>query len=703
MQPTTNSARVNLANPTKLNQLPLLDGYSLESSEPDPPKLTLLAMLGLALKTWPYMRPLLVHMLTLLALAGVGVITGMAVTFLGTDLFMNKVLVGDKLQPLQATVLFVGDEYITTDPRQLGETSKPDDLENALIETGESDEISPVEQLTPDQRRTIRDRLILWGILGGVFFGLLGFATWYYTTWVWQSVNQNLRVAMVERAESLSLRYHDDARVGDTIFRVFQDSAMIVNLIQGAIVSPLMTLFYSVLFAFAIVIAFDPLIAGFALIAAVPFVLLLVKSTRRIQRRSLANRVANSNLTSRIQETFTAVKVIKANGSERQIHEQFDEDSKRALDAAYHLRLDMVLLTLAIAFLGGTLVIGSEYVLANWVIVERETFLGAAVAALIGFAIWNLGAFEIARGRIQSLSGSARYLLGIWMRMQDLFIALRRAFDLLETPLEVTEYPNPAPYPTPIQTVTWDRVSFRYKQEAQAVLSDLSLNADAGTITAIVGATGSGKSTMMSLLLRLFDPDQGHVTINDVDLRELRISDVRRNCAIALQKNVLFNETVANNISFGAGQVSRAQIQRAAEIAAADSFIEDLEKGYDTELGERGGKLSAGQRQRISIARAVVRDTPILILDEPTGSLDARNEQLVLANLAAWGTAKIILLITHRLSTIQNAHRIALLEHGRIVEIGTHSELIARPDGRYAAFARAELIGAQADSSSESV
>ena len=363
----------------------------------------------------------------------------------------------------------------------------------------------------------------------------------------------------------------------------------------------------------------------------------------------------------------------------------------------------MVLLTLAIAFLGGTLVIGTEFVLANWVIVDRETFLGAAVAGLIGFAIWNLGAFEIARGRIESLSGSARSLLGIWMRMQDLFIALRRAFDLLETPLEVNEHPIPAPYPTPIQTITWDQVSFRYKQEAPAVLSNLSLNADAGTITAIVGATGSGKSTMMSLLLRLFDPDQGHVRINDVDLRELRISDVRRNCAIALQKNVLFNETVANNISFGAGQVSRAQIQRAAEIAAADSFIQDLEKGYDTELGERGGKLSAGQRQRISIARAVVRDTPILILDEPTASLDARNEQLVLANLAAWGTSKIILLITHRLSTIRNADQIALLEHGRIVEIGAHSELIARPDGRYAAFTRAELISAQSDPSAQSV
>ena len=645
-------------------------------------------MFELALKTWPYMRPMLAHLLFLLGLAGTGMVSGLAGAFLGTDLFLNKVLIGEKLQPLQASVLFLGDEYITTDTQQLGKSLKKG--ENP--EEGESVEIDASEQLTLSQRRTVRDRLILWGIVGGVFFTLLGFGSWYYGTWIWQSVNQNLRVAMVERAESLSLRYHNQSRVGDAIFRVYQDSSMIVNLIEGALLSPLMTAL-SLLFTFAIVIAFDPLIAGFALIAAVPFVLVLVKSTQRIQRRSLANRIANSNLTSHIQESFSAVKVLRVNGSEPQIHEQFDRDSKRALDAAYHLRLDMVLLTLAIAFIGGVLVIGSEYVLAHWVIAERETFLGAAVAGLIGFAIWNLGGFEIARGRIESLAGSARYLLGIWMRMQDLFIALRRAFDLLDTPLEVEEASNPTAYPEPIQSVAWNQVSFAYESEAGAVLTNLSLIAEVGSVTAIVGATGSGKSTMMSLLLRLFDPDDGEVTVNGIDLRGLRIAEVRQNCAIALQKNVLFNETVANNIAFGAGKVSRAEIERAAEIANADSFIRALEKGYDTELGERGGKLSAGQRQRISIARAVVRNTPILILDEPTASLDARNEQHVLANLAKWGTDKIILLITHRMSTIQNAHQIALLEYGQIVETGTYSELTTRPEGRFAAFAQSELVG----------
>ncbi len=676
-----------------MNQLPLFDGYSPKSSDPDPPTLTFLTMAKLALRTWPFIRPMLAHLLLLLGLAGIGLIAAMAGAFVGVDLFTNKVLIGEKLQPLQASILLLDDEYVTSDPQQLGKTFESDTKPKDELETESTPELT--EQLTPAQRRTVRNRLIIWGIIGGILGTLLGLGGWYYTTWIWQSVNQNLRVAMVERAESLSLRYHDEARVGDAIFRVYQDSSMIVNLIESGILSPLMTV-YGLLVAFTIVIAFDPLIAGFVLIAAVPFALLLIKSTRRIRRRALANRTANSNLTSHVQESFTAVKVIKANGSEPLIHRKFIQDSKRALDAAYHLRLDMVLLSLAVAFLGGLLLVGSEYLIARWVIFERETLLGAMVAGLIGFAIWNTGAFQTAQDRLSSLSGSASYLLDIWMRIQDLFIALRRAFELLDAPIEVEESAHPEAYPNPIESVAWNQVEFAYEKDGRSVLSELTLQAHVGTVTAIVGLTGSGKSTMMSLLLRLFDPARGDVRINDKDIRQLKLDDVRRNCAIALQKNVLFNDTVANNIAFGARQINRGAIEQAAKIAEADEFIQELEKGYDTELGERGGKLSAGQRQRLSIARAVVRDTAILILDEPTASLDARTEQRVLQNLAAWGKGKVILLITHRLSTIQNADHIALLEGGRIVESGTHKALLAQA-GKYATFVRTELESSSDD------
>ena len=197
----------------------------------------------------------------------------------------------------------------------------------------------------------------------------------------------------------------------------------------------------------------------------------------------------------------------------------------------------------------------------------------------------------------------------------------------------------------------------------------------------------------MSMLLRLYDPDQGAVLINGIDLKRLSVEDIRANTAIALQKNVLFTGSVADNIGYAVPNVDRDRIVEAARIACADEFIDTLAEGYDTELGERGVKLSTGQRQRLSIARAVVRNTPILILDEPTASLDAVNEQRVLANLEQWGRQRVVFLITHRLSTIREADTIAFLEEGRIAELGSHAQLMEREDGRYRRFVQAETTG----------
>ena len=639
---------------------------------------------------------MLVHLIGLVAVMLAGGLAGLVAAFVGVDLFANKVLVGEKLQPLQATVLFVGEEYVTTDPTSLGNGEGAADGEGEPS-AGEREGLAPrmkEPELTPEQRRTVRNRLVIWGIVGGVFGALVGSAFWYYSTWVWQCINQNLRVAMIERAEALSLRYHDSSRVGDAIFRVYQDSAMIVNLIQSAIFSPLTTL-YGVLTGMVIVAAFDPWFAVLVALVGIPTAWVIVKSTPRIRRRALANRVANSRLTSRIQEAFGAIKVVKANRAERRIFDQFDEDSRAALDAAYFLRLDMVLVTLVVAVLGTGMVIVSEYIMVAFVIENRETFAGALLAGFVGFVIWNYGAVQIARGFVGNLSGSARGLLSIWMRMQDLFIALERAFYLLDLEPEITDPHDPVPFPTPVENVAWRGVRFGYHEDKD-VLAGVDLEAHVGTVTAIVGGTGAGKSTLMSLLLRLYDPVAGTVSVNGVDLRDMAVSDLRSNVGIALQKNVLFASTVAENIAFGTPGAERVDVEAAARVACADEFILGMANGYDTELGERGGKLSSGQRQRLSIARAVVRNTPVLILDEPTASLDARTEQRVLDNLAQWGRGRIIFLITHRLSTIKNADRIALVEGGRIVEHGTHEELMADADGRYRAFVDAETTGSAA-------
>ena len=654
-------------------------------------------MLQLAFRTWPYFQPMLKHLMVLGGLMFSGIVAGIPAAFVGTDLFYNKVLLGQKLQPLQATVLFVGDEYVTNEARQLGRqgTSAPSNITangDLNFPSGVDDSAQPdtVSLLTQEQRKTVRNRLIIWGIVGSLFGALFGAGFWYYNVWIWQSVNQNLRVAMVERAESLSLSYHDNARVGDAIFRVYQDSAMIVNLIQSGIYTPISAAL-GLLLGLFVVAMFDPWFTLMVVVVVFPVAWLSIVSTPRIRRRVLANRIANSDLTSRAQEVFAAVKVVKANRAESRVFDRFSADSIRALDAAYFLRLDMALITLLVGLLAGSTLILSEYIMVSWIIDQRDTFLGALVASLIGFAVWNYGAYRIAMGQVGGFAFGMRGLLGIWMRMQDLFLALERAFFLLDIEPEVDDPENPLPFPIRVARVRWHNVVFGYNPD-QPILRGIDLEAGAGSITAIVGATGSGKSTLMSLLLRLYDPDSGRIEVNDVDLRDMAVDDVRRHAAIALQKNVLFANTIANNIGFGNPTAEPAAIETAATIACAHDFIEAQSEGYNTELGERGAKLSAGQRQRLSIARAVLRDAPILILDEPTASLDAQTEQRVLANLTTWGNDKIIFLITHRLSTIRNADQIAFLEDGRIVEIGSHDELTRLENGRYRAFVETETV-----------
>jgi ABC-type multidrug transport system fused ATPase/permease subunit len=680
-----------------MSDLELIKGY-LDPGAEDAPQMSFRKMFELALKTWPYMRPLLKHLLVILAFALSGGLVAMVTGFVGTDLWTNKVLVGEKLQPIQAIVLFVGDEYVTTDAEKLGDGQAPSvsagKVQSKVTSNSKKGSAAIADkeaELTQDQRRTVRNRLIIWGIIGGLVTSIIGLLVWYYTTWIWQSINQNLRVAMAERAESLSLRYHDNNRVGDAMFRVYQDSAQIVNLLQSGIISPLMAI-YGLIIGLFFVAAFDPLFALLVVVTGVPIGWLAVATTPRIRRRSLANRQANSELTSRSQEVFSAIKIVKANHAEGRVFGRFDADSRRALNTAYFLRLDMVLITLVVALLGGGLVILTEYIMVTWVVEERETFLGAMVASFIGFVIWNYGAFSIARARVGGAIWGARGLLGMWMRMQDLFIALERAFFLLDLEPEVTDPDNPVAFPAPINSVAWQEVSFGYLAD-KPILNAVDLESSAGAVTAIVGTTGSGKSTLMSLLLRLYDPGEGRICVNGIDLRDMALDDIRANTAIALQKNVLFADTVANNIKFGTPQADRTAIEAAAQVACADDFIAEMVKGFDTELGERGGKLSAGQRQRLSIARAIVRDTPILILDEPTASLDARTEQRVLENLANWGTGRVIFLITHRLSTIRNADQIAFLENGEIAELGQHDELMSREGGRYRAFVNAEIVG----------
>ena len=630
---------------------------------PQPPAtFGLLGVVRVFVRTWPYLKPQFLHILCWLALQLTSYTAVGLVMVLVDDVLNNKIMLGHPLEPAQTTLLMVDASY------------------------------AEVDELSEEQRLVVRNRFVLYVVVGYFLNTVvlqLGFLHYYYT-WIIQRINQRLRVTMVEKAEHLSLRYHSHARTGDAIYRVYQDSATITAIIDTAILDPI-NMIWKLALAFFILWLFNPVLGLICILATVPIVLVVVGYTPRLQRLARLAREANSSLTSRIQEAFAAIRVIKANQVEARAMRRFDADSNHALSAALRVRMEMILLWMIVLAIAGAAMYTADYLMAGWTVDEETTWLAGAIT-LVGFAVWNLGAFQQASGRSQEYFDWGRALINKWSLMQDMAVGLNRAYLLLDVEPEVSDPVAPVRVPTPIREVSYRDVRFAY-EAGQTVLDGVDLTARAGTVTALVGATGSGKSTLMSLLLRLYDPAAGSVCLNGVDVRDVAVDDLRGHIAIALQQNVLFAATVADNIGYASRGATRRDIEAAARVACADEFIRDMADGYDTELGERGGKLSTGQRQRLSIARAIVRDTPILILDEPTASLDAETEQRLLANLSDWGRDRILFLITHRLSTIRNADQIAFLEDGRIGEVGSHDALMANPDGGYRRFVAAETEG----------
>lgn len=538
-----------------------------------------------------------------------------------------------------------------------------------------------VESLSKTVRLAMRANWVtaLVCVLAGLIPITIGLT--YAVVWLLQRINQLLRVRLLERFQALSLRFHAESRVGDAIYRLYQDSAMVTAVINTLFFQPIR---FAVifLFAFAVVTVLDPVFGALLISVWAPTLWLGFRFSSPMRVGFRHAREANSALTSRIQEVVSGIQVIKAYGAERAERAAFEKASAGAFDRAFDARQRYALFGVATFWIVGPVLLAGGARAALLSAEQTEAF-APRLALLLGIAsIWSLGTFNYFKGRNGAGTQSIEWLFRQWGRAQDIAIGLDRVFEVLDLEPEIKDREEARDLAGVEKSVRFRGVSFAYQAD-RPVLRDVDLEIEPGTITAIIGPTGSGKTTLLSLLLRLYEPDRGSIEIDGHDLRDLRVESLRANVSIALQENILFDTTVRENIRYAVPDAPDEAVRAAARVACADAFIEELPEGYDTPLGERGAKLSTGQRQRLSIARALLKDTPILVLDEPTAALDAETELEVLKRLAEWGRGRAILLITHRLSTIRRADRIVVLEAGRIREAGSHDELMQRPGGSY--------------------
>jgi len=317
---------------------------------------------------------------------------------------------------------------------------------------------------------------------------------------------------------------------------------------------------------------------------------------------------------------------------------------------------------------------------------------------LLGYGGWlvahgrlPLGAgLVVFAGLLEQFSGQVNNVVNVVNSVQQSLIGAQRVFEILDAPIEVQSRPGAVRVPRLRGAVRFDRVSFAYDPH-EPVLHDIDLAVEPGRCVAILGATGAGKSALMSLIPRFYDPTAGRVLVDGHDVRDLELDDLRRNIGLVFQESFLFSQTVAANIAFGHPQATMEQIRHAARIAAADAFILQLAQGYDTVLGESGVTLSGGQRQRLALARAILLEPAILLLDDPTAAIDSRTEHEIFAALEQAIAGRTTFIVAHRLSTLRRADLILVMEAGRIVQRGTHAELMKVP-GPYLHVASLQLV-----------
>lgn len=504
-------------------------------------------------------------------------------------------------------------------------------------------------------------------LLLAVFFlsMLFGFGQNYLTSYVSERLVADLRKQIHTHLQSLSLAFFNTRRVGETMSRVTTD----VTRVQTGLTTNILGLAQQVatLVGAVVIIAVLDWRLTLLIVLVVPLVLLqALFFGRRFRGYSKAVQEELGAVSTLLEETLSSRRVVKAFAREPYEIARFDSGVEKAFSLSMHLTRSRAIFIPMMSFLAFVAVVVVIWFGGTEVLAGHLT-----PGQLISFVIYMV-----------LIAGPVAQLGTFYSQTQEALGAAERIFELLDAPPERADAPGAVVLPSLAGQIVFEHVSFGYTPDIP-VLSDLSLALPAGKTVALVGPSGAGKTTITGLIPRLYEPDSGHIFIDGYDLRDVNIRSLREQIALVPQEPTLFGGTIRENIAYGRLDATQAEIEAAAVAANAAEFIARLPQGYETLVGERGVKLSAGQRQRIAIARAVLRDPRILILDEATASLDNESEALVQDALRRLTRQRTTLVIAHRLTTVEDADQILVLDQHRIVEQGRHAELLAR-GGLYA-------------------